>query len=200
MTKILVIVLILITSQLHAQSSGNMKVPFDKQLNDLFGSVKYDSVKIYSINCGMTSIKPLSISMNDISKYFSAYRSNDSLTHGQNLKADDIKTLVKLLRTKHKDTFADDPIGFFYPNLGVAFFKGGKVVTHLEYSAVSTGLQLQFYKDNEIVYKKYWSVVGVNMFNFFSFLCKRYKLECCESQENLKILYRIGPGIHYSVD
>ena len=156
---------------------------FNPVLFSLVSNLKYDSVKVYNINCEIKDIKPFSIPMDKPAVYFRKYKSRDSTTCGYTLKTNDVLRLLYILKYAHKDYWGDDPIGFFFPVIGVGFFKNGRVVANLEYSTISLGMTIHICRKSNKAYKLYWVTVGDAMGSYFDSLCSKYELTCCKKKK-----------------
>lgn len=150
----------------------------------MISNLKYDSVKVYNINCELKDIKPLSISADTLDTYLRKYASTDSISMGKLLIKNDVIKLVTLLKRMHKDNYQIDPIGYFFPAMGVVFFKNKKPVGNIDYSNFTSGMTIHITDNNYKTYNMYWSVTGMNLFNYFKMICTKYDLECCKNTKN----------------
>jgi len=158
----------------------------------LMSNLEYDSVKVYNINCALYDVEPFSVSIDTPSVYFRLYKSKDSLTFGKKLEKKDVFKLVHLIKYIFQDIYTDDPIGYFFPVIGIAFFKNNKVIANIEHSLISEGLTIRILRKGKSDFKEYWSVEGINMWRYFDSVCRNYDLECCKLKPNKRSPVR-GP-------
>jgi hypothetical protein len=185
-----VIILLFVIPIVKGQSTADMSRFYNKKLIHLMTTLKYDSAKVYSINCKLENIEPLSISMDTPSVYFRRYNSKDSISYGKKLVKIDADRLIYLIKNMHKDAYAGDPIGQFYPSIGIVFFKNKRIIANIEYSPVSIGMSMRLKNSFKTIFESYWSVVGLNLDLHFDKMCKKYKLECCDFKKSLDYIYK----------
>jgi len=158
----------------------------NKNLLSKLREIKCDSVKIFYFNC-KTNI--------DVAQFGIV---NDSMLvdHNQiwahtvssisnSLSKTDIENIALILAKADYDKTGSDPLGCYEPRMGIAYFKTGLVVLHVDICLECNRIVLEIFDTNKKIvgYSKQWAVMGYNTRGFFEKLCFNYHLPCCSQPE-----------------